>query len=255
MGYIGREPSVLPITSSDLANDIVSSNAIADDSISEEHIDNTAITGFGALTSLADTDKFLVSDASDSGNLKYVEKQYLPSGGLVYVGGASNINTATSQVNVDNVFSGTYRSYRVIIEATVGSNTADTRMKLRDASGDISVSSKYFAILAGINQSGSVQASTQTKDDHFRLFENTFNDSNSDYPVGCCELTIYAPNISTDITHITMTGSYLHSGGEERARYGSLILQAQKGVTGLALYSSTGNMNDVQVKVYGMVDS
>ncbi len=52
-----------------------------------------------------------------------------------------------------------------------------------------------------------------------------------------------------------MTGSYLHSGGEERARYGCLILQAQKAVTGLALYSSTGNMNDAQIKVYGMVDS
>ncbi len=217
--------------------DAINGTLIADDAINSEHYTDGSI------------------DTAHIGDNQVTAAKATGVGGLVYVGGASIINTATSQVNVDNVFTSTYRSYRVIIEATVGSNTADTRMKLRDSSGDISVSSKYFAVLAGINQSGGVQASTQTQDDHFRLFENTFNDTNSDYPVGCCELTIYAPLISTDLTHITMTGSYLHSGGEERARYGCLILQAQKAVTGLALYPSTGNMNDVQVKVYGMVNS
>jgi hypothetical protein len=80
MGFIGVQPATVPLTTSDITNDIVNSDKIADDSISEEHIDNTAITGHSAITSLADTDKFLVSDASDSNNLKYVEKQYLGGG-------------------------------------------------------------------------------------------------------------------------------------------------------------------------------
>jgi hypothetical protein len=65
------------VTTAKLGADSVNGSKIADDSISDEHLDITAITGQTAITSLADTDKFLVSDASDSGNLKYVEKQYL----------------------------------------------------------------------------------------------------------------------------------------------------------------------------------
>ena len=80
MGYIGQKPSSVALTSSDIGADIINADKIADDSISEEHIDNTAITGHSAITSLADTDKFLVSDASDSGNLKYVESQYIGGG-------------------------------------------------------------------------------------------------------------------------------------------------------------------------------
>jgi len=80
MAYIGKTPTKAPLTSSDIANDIINADKIANDSISEEHIDNTAITGHSAITSLADTDKFLVSDASDSGNLKYVESQYIGGG-------------------------------------------------------------------------------------------------------------------------------------------------------------------------------
>ena len=80
MAYIGKTPTSAPLTASDITNDIINADKIADDSISEEHIDNTAITGHSAITSLADTDKFLVSDASDSGNLKYVESQYIGGG-------------------------------------------------------------------------------------------------------------------------------------------------------------------------------
>ena len=98
MGFIGGQPASALLTSSDIANDTVNADKIADDSISEEHIDNTAITGFSALTSLADTDKFLVSDASDSNNLKYVEKQYLGGGGKInqLLNTTSNVNTTTS---------------------------------------------------------------------------------------------------------------------------------------------------------------
>ena len=80
MGFIGAQLASVPLTASDITNDIINADKIADDSISEEHIDNTAITGHSAITSLADTDKFLVSDASDSGNLKYVESQYIGGG-------------------------------------------------------------------------------------------------------------------------------------------------------------------------------
>ncbi len=98
MAYIGQQPAKVALTSSDIGADIINADKIANDSISEEHIDNTAITGFSALTSLADTDKFLVSDASDSGNLKYVENQYLGGGTVKKITNAyfSTTRVATS---------------------------------------------------------------------------------------------------------------------------------------------------------------
>ena len=76
--------------------DAVNATLVADDAISDEHLDVTSITGQTAITSLADTDKFLVSDASDSGNLKYVEKQYVSSPSVLTQVATLNETSATS---------------------------------------------------------------------------------------------------------------------------------------------------------------
>ena len=121
MAYIGKTPTSAPLTSSDITNDIINADKIADDSISEEHIDNTAITGFSALTSLADTDKFLVSDASDSGNLKYVENQYLGGGQWDLVQSVDASATATVDFTYD--FPTTYNNYYIYFnDVTMASN-------------------------------------------------------------------------------------------------------------------------------------
>ena len=100
------------VTTAKLGADSVNGSKIADDSISDEHLDNTAITGQTAITSLADTDKFLVSDASDSNNLKYVEKQYLPKGGMVLI--SSGNGTSAASLQLESVFSTTYTNYLLI---------------------------------------------------------------------------------------------------------------------------------------------
>jgi len=98
------------VTNVKLGADSVNGTKIADDSISDEHLDITAITGQTAITSLADTDKFLVSDASDSGNLKYVEKQYLGGGTHVLLG-STNVTSNVSNVTFQSLFSDTYTNY------------------------------------------------------------------------------------------------------------------------------------------------
>ena len=78
---------------------------------------STVITGQTAITSLADTDKFLVSDASDSGNLKYVEKQYLPSGAwkLLYSEAQTSYGSGSFAVTDSALFSSDYNFYRIYI--------------------------------------------------------------------------------------------------------------------------------------------
>ena len=115
----------LAVTQAKIGADAVNGTKIADDSISDEHLDITAITGQTAITSLADTDKFLVSDASDSGNLKYVEKQYLPKGGLVLV--SSGNGTSAASLQLESVFSTTYTNYLFIGTFQPATNAVDLK--------------------------------------------------------------------------------------------------------------------------------
>ena len=71
MAYIGKTPTPAPLTSSDIAADIINST----------HIGDTAISGFDALaTAPADTDEFLISDA---GVLKRLDASLVGGGGKV----------------------------------------------------------------------------------------------------------------------------------------------------------------------------
>ena len=71
MAYIGKTPTSAPLTASDITNDIINADKIADNAISEEHLDPTVITGLSALSvAPADTDELLISDA---GTLKKID--------------------------------------------------------------------------------------------------------------------------------------------------------------------------------------
>ena len=88
MGFIGVQPTSAPLTSSDIADDIVNS----------DHLGNTTISGFDALTTEpADTDEFLISDG---GVLKRIDASL--------VGGSSTADTffASSGLSAKDLGSG-----------------------------------------------------------------------------------------------------------------------------------------------------
>ena len=70
MAYIGKTPTAAPLTSSDVADGIITNAKLAQDIISGD-------TALGATP--ADTDEFLVSDA---GTLKRVDYSYIKGGGI-----------------------------------------------------------------------------------------------------------------------------------------------------------------------------
>ena len=121
MGFIGKQPTSAPLTASDITDGIISNaklgadsvNAakISDDSISEEHLDVTAITGHSEKTSLVDADKFLISDSAASGALKYLQKSNLPSGALTKVASASTLRSSHGDADISNCFTTTYDVY------------------------------------------------------------------------------------------------------------------------------------------------
>ena len=97
MAYIGKTPTPVPLTSSDIASDIINST----------HIGDTAISGFDALaTAPADTDEFLISDG---GVLKRLDASLVGGGKLLQVITATDSSTrstsSTSYVTASNTLS------------------------------------------------------------------------------------------------------------------------------------------------------
>jgi len=76
------------VTTSQIVADAVNGDKIADDSISDEHLDPTAITGQTAETSIADDDLILLSDTSASAALKKMTRANFVSG----IGGTNTPN-------------------------------------------------------------------------------------------------------------------------------------------------------------------
>jgi len=258
MGYIGNVPSAVPLTSSDLANDIVSSNAIADDSISEEHIDNTAITGHSAITSLADTDKFLVSDASDSNNLKYVENQYLGGGGAITFLSSTDLSSGVAEF-LDADFFTTYSSYKHFIldvQLICPSSNADLRLVFQDGSGD--VSGNIQAAWVGTRNNASDErggTNTGSNSNGVQLFGNSAS-NNGDAINGTIEL--WQPVGSTD-GDINMKWSLF--GGQAQQNYwlyvaGGGTSESGNNATGFVIKRASGNLttsgNYSYVKIYGV---
>ena len=266
MGFIGVQPASVPLTASDITDGIVSNaklgadsvNAakISDDSISEEHLDNTAITGFSALTSLADTDKFLVSDASDSNNLKYVEKQYLGGGGLVLLTSSSDYDGAATQFYATNVFSSTYDNYYVT-GFIAPSSDAEIRLRWTTGGG----TTQYTTADYNWNSSAYYVDSSHGK----AYQENGYHaesyipicvadiDSDGDSSAGSFSFTIAAPNTNILDRPYVHGLSVFRNGGSIKL-YGERFVganEADPNATGFMLYLSSGNLRDYSISVYG----
>jgi len=164
--------------------DAIDSTLIADDAVSEEHLDNTALTGFSELTSLADSDKFLISDASDSNNIKYVQKSNMPSGAMTRVGGGSS-TSQTTYADFDNVFTSTYTQYYITVACQFVNN--DVHLKLRTrASGSVdSGSGEYGWIVGGRGVSGTSESGIgngqgHSGDDSYQVNQWGASDNNTE---------------------------------------------------------------------------
>jgi hypothetical protein len=92
MAYIGKTPTKAPLTSSDIANDIINS----------DHIGDTAISGFSALTSApADTDEFLISDG---GVLKRLDASLVGGGNTIAISHVQDTTNYTQSNQGETVF-------------------------------------------------------------------------------------------------------------------------------------------------------
>ena len=94
-----------------IAADAIDGTKIADDAISEEHLDATAITGSTELAATpADTDEILISDA---GTLKRLDFSHI-KGGFSKIATVTTDNSAVGNFTFDDCFTTSFTQYRII---------------------------------------------------------------------------------------------------------------------------------------------
>jgi len=233
--------------------DAIDATLVTDDAISDEHLDITAITGQTAITSLADTDKFLVSDASDSGNLKYVEKQYLPSGGLQFIQSQS-VSSNTSQINFDSIFSSTYAHYLFVWDATSNTDGADIHFNFRTTAPGNHQSS-YYAAVNVVDHLGNNDKYVQSNDSKFILAQGPYNQTSRDFPASSGYCIIQNPFSSSFTATMHMQNSYHATNGDFRFGSGGLYMNTQTQFGGFSISASANDINNMTGRVYGIVNS
>ena len=114
MAYIGRKPTNAPLTSSDIADGIISTADIANTAVTGAKVNTDVISAQTALgVAPADTDEFLVSDA---GVIKRIDYSLIKGGGAYELLQTQTVSSAVGQVDFTSTYLTTaYRDYRIII--------------------------------------------------------------------------------------------------------------------------------------------
>ena len=248
------------VTTAKINADAINSSLIADDSISDEHLDITAITGQTAITSLADTDKFLVSDASDSGNLKYVEKQYL--GGSEYIK-IANVNGTNSvgDVSINDCFSTTYRTYLVTFQFENDRNGNQVWLRWQ-ADDDSTFNSNYRYACHQTNDSGGTSTRVATGDSKWLMCGGTAGGNTAIF--GGCFGYMYVHNPYTIASGQAGAGNkyrlgwnahyneYSDSGEVVNSTASGMLEQNDYNVAGLRFLPSANYVAKRNVTVWGL---
>jgi hypothetical protein len=144
------------VTTAKINADAVDATKIADDAISEEHLDATAITGHTALAATpADTDEFLISDG---GTLKRIDASYIGGGSWTLLetedcgaGGATAPFTSMSS---------TYHTHAFLFD-TVRTVVDNDNLRLMVINGNGDSEQIYYGYERyHVNESGSTGTST-----------------------------------------------------------------------------------------------
>jgi len=238
----------------------IPSGVTLDTSSSTLTLPSSAITGQTAITSLADTDKFLVSDASDSGNLKYVEKQYLGGGGsLVYLGGINSSNYSASKLALQQVFTNDYRRYKVMGKFQGTGNGADVEFRWLNSSNS-EVISNYYNVSEG-HKINSVDYNQEGWLDWGQSKTRLFVDTATGSHIHSFSMDLF-PNQNENVNYPTMYAQlnyWLYNNAANKMFVGQLASYVESTTSiaggGMQLESTSGLFGTVNISIWGYKDS
>jgi hypothetical protein len=241
VGYIGQQPAPKVVTSSDLADDVVTADKIGD----------TAISGFSALGATpADTDEFLISDA---GVLKRMDYSYIKGGaGLVFL----NSQTASSSASVafDSTYiTSTYEVYKIfatdIISAT---DNVNFRVHYSDDNGS-NYDKTFRMAVFGLDDTNSSMIYNQETSGSGTTTLNANRPGNAADEQTNMEFTLYKPSGGYGYAHYIMA----LGGSNDRMsiQIGALRVGESDAINNIKFDFASGNIASGTFRLYGVVNS
>jgi len=166
-----------------------------------------------------------------------------------------NITTSTASVSRD-VFSSTYKTYKVIIDGIrpVASSNAHLYYRFRRSNADLT-SSDYFnhAHQSYYNNSanGDGVHNENWGADYGRIYEQEHN-TGAEYG-GHYEFNVYSALDSATAPHIVgLGGAYTSDGYHRHLRFSSWYQGTNKDVSGIKIYFKGQNISTGTIKIYGL---
>ena len=228
----------------------VPSGVTLDTSSSTLTLPSSAITGQTEKTSLADADKFLISDSAASGALKYVQKSNLGAGGLVKIHSFS-VSSGDASATLTSKFDSTYDIYKIFLYDWNTSADADARLQWVTGTDTVqSGASSYFYAGTGFNTSGG-GSSWSGNTDYIRITGETIrNDADEQF---AWEGTLYNPSGTTLKKRLVFAGGGRRTGNYGFNGHGTAEWNGTTAITGFKIFPSTGTFDSLSGAIYGVL--
>jgi len=222
MGFIGKQPTSVPLTSSDITDGIISTAKIADDAVGNTKLDLSANYAFtGTVTGAGGMNLLLNATISSSIAGYAISSTYINS---------------------------TYDEYLIFFNFTFAVDTSNLKMRVYVA--DSLKTASIYAYEVG-NTGASNYVNSDNSDD-FRLNENTIGNATGESVQGMLHLqnvnTTSFPFIYSGFCNL-FNGSGTHEG---QAVTGSLKVSDIANVVNGIRFNGSGNINGGTVKLYGI---
>ena len=225
----------------------IPTGGIADDAISEEHLDATAITGHTALAEApADTDEFLISDG---GVLKRIDASYVGgSSGLVLI--STTTGSSSSGLNINGPFTTTYDHYLVLYEIDFSADGAKARVRFQNTS-NAEQSDTYHQSSLRANNETALNNFNSTS--YFVLNDNGQSNFNNIPLYG--HMYVSNPrdaNARCGFRNFATTSDAGREGGFEISA-GHLTENTE--ISGIKIYPDSGSFDTATIRIYGIASS
>ena len=191
--------------------------------------------------------QFLKTDSS--GNLSFAEAG---GGDLVLIHAADNSSQHNS-VDIDGLFSSTYRNYKIFFETTATSGGYSIQGRLRTSSGGHTNGDYDYHFRRLMGDSDSTNIRRDNSGNRFQFTDATGSDTQR---VGASlEFTILNPNSSSTRKAITMAGVITDTAGNPGYVFGGGQVKTSSAMVGMEFFPSGGSFQNSSFRCYGIKDS
>ncbi len=242
-------PTAGSVGTEQLNADAVNGTKIADNSISDEHLDTTAITGHSAKTSLVDADEFLISDSEASGALKKVDLSDLPfSWKLLKTG---SVSSGDGYATLTSVFTSTYKIYKIFFYDWNTSVAAAPYLQWVTGTNTVqSATDTYTYAGSGYNHGGG-GSNWGGADTQFQIAGETIKPDADEH--FAWEGTLYNPAGTTLKKRLVFAGGgKKESDNKTFSAHGAGEWSGTNALTGLKIFPSGGTFDSLSWRIYGI---